>query len=99
MSHVTYAEIFGREEGFKQGFLEGFKQGFLEGYKKGIKDSLCLLLLAKFPQEGATLVAEFEGEQNVDLLEALLLTAGVAQSLDDFRSRLASLLIARPSHI
>jgi hypothetical protein len=46
MSHVTFAEIYGRE--------------------KGIKESLREVLVAKFPQEGPALAAEFEGERNVE---------------------------------
>ena len=73
MSHVTFAETFGREEGIKE----------------GIKESLQEILLAKFPQEGPTLVAEIAGVRDVDRLKALLRAAGQAQSPDDFRARTA----------
>jgi hypothetical protein len=71
MSHVTFAEIYGRE--------------------KGIKESLREVLVAKFPQEGSALAAEFESERNVDRLKGLVRAAGLAQSADDFRSRASSL--------
>jgi hypothetical protein len=61
------------------------------GREKGIRESLREALMVKFPQEGAALAAEFEGEQNVDRLKALHRAAVLAQSPDDFRSRASSL--------
>jgi hypothetical protein len=71
MSHVTFAEIYGREKGIKE----------------GIKESLREALEAKFPQEGPTLAAEFKDEQDLDRLKYLLRQAVLAQSPEDFRSR------------
>ena len=71
MSHVTFAEIYGRE--------------------KGIKESLREALVAKFPQEGPALAAEFKDVQDVDRLKFLLRAAVLAQSPDDFRARVSSL--------
>jgi hypothetical protein len=82
MSHVTYAEIFGREEGHK----EGRKEGAVETHKELLRDAL----EARFPEEGAALAAEFQGEQDVDRLKFLHRQAVLAQSPDDFRSRIAS---------
>jgi hypothetical protein len=75
VSHVTYAEIFGRQEGLKEGRTEGFKEA-LRG-----------LLLAKFPQECPALVEEFASEASPDRLKVLLNAAGLAGSLEDFRAR------------
>jgi hypothetical protein len=75
MSHVTYAETFGRQEGLK------------EGRSEGLKESLREALVAKFPQEGPEVAAQFEGEQDIERLKALLRAAVLAQSPDDFRSR------------
>ncbi len=74
VSHVTFAEIYGREQGIKE----------------GIKESLREALEAKFSQEGTALAARFEGEQNVERLKSLLRAAVLAQSPDDFRSRASS---------
>jgi hypothetical protein len=74
MTHVTFAEIFGREEGLKE----------------GLKESLREALLAKFPEEGPSLAVEFKDEQNVDHLKFLHRQAVLAQSPDDFRSRITS---------
>jgi hypothetical protein len=71
MSHVTFAETYGRE--------------------KGIRESLREALVAKFPQDGSALAAEFQEEQNVERLKALLRLAVLAQSPDDFRSRVSSI--------
>ena len=87
MSHVTYAEIFGRQEGFKEGRSEGLK----EGRSEGLKDSLREALDAKFPEEASTLFAELQsGEPDIDRLKALLRAAVLAVSPDDFRKRIAS---------
>ena len=53
MSHVTFAEIYGREKGLKEGLRESLREA----------------LLAKFPQEGAALAAEFKDEQDVERLK------------------------------
>jgi flagellar biosynthesis/type III secretory pathway protein FliH len=95
MSHVTYAEIFGRQEGFKEGRSEGLKEGRSEGLKEGrsegLKDSLREALDAKFPEEASTLFAELQsGEPDIDRLKALLRAAVLAVSPDDFRKRIAS---------
>src|SRR5438270_921956 len=74
MSHVTFAEIYGREKGIKE----------------GIRDSLREALVAKFPQEGPALAAEFKDEQDVERLKSLVRAAVLAQSPDDFRSRASS---------
>lgn len=74
MSHVTFAEIYGREKGIRQ----------------GIKDSIREALEAKFPQEGLALAAELEDVQDVERLKSLLRLAVLAQSPDDFRSRASS---------
>jgi hypothetical protein len=74
VSHVTFAEIYGREKGIKE----------------GIKDSLREALVAKFPQEGPVLAEECKDEQDVERLKALLRHAVLAQSPDDFRSRASS---------
>jgi hypothetical protein len=74
MSHVTFAEIYGREKGLKE----------------GLRDSLREALLARFPQEGAELAAEFKDEQDVERLKSLHRAAVLAQSPDDFRSRVSS---------
>jgi hypothetical protein len=70
VSHVTFAEIIGRE--------------------KGIRESLREALVAKFPQEGPALAAEFESEQNVERLKGLLRAAVLAQSPEDFRASISS---------
>jgi hypothetical protein len=77
MSHITFAEIYGQEKGLKQGLAQG------------VRESLREALLAKFPQEGPALAAQFEGEQDLDRLKALHRAAVLAQSPDDFRSRLS----------
>jgi hypothetical protein len=74
MSHVTFAEIYGREKGIKEGFRESLREA----------------LVAKFPQEGPALAAEYKDEQDVERLESLLRAAVLAQSPDDFRSRASS---------
>jgi hypothetical protein len=74
VSHVTFAEIYGREKGIKE----------------GIKDSLREALVAKFPQEGPALVEEFKDEQDVERLKALHRHAVLAESPDDFRARASS---------
>jgi hypothetical protein len=74
VSHVTFAEIYGREKGIKE----------------GIKDSLREALLAKFPQEGAALAEQFKDEQDVERLKSLHRHAVLAQSPDDFRLRVSS---------
>ena len=74
MSYVPFAERYFGEMGLKQ----------------GIKDSLHEALVAKFPQEGPALAEEFKDEQNVERLKALLRAAVLAQSPDDFRSRISS---------
>ena len=79
MSHVTFAEIYGREKGLK------------EGLKEGLRESLREALQAKFPQEGLALAAEFKDEQNLERLKSLLRLAVLAQSSDDFRARASSL--------
>ena len=79
MSHVTFAEIYGREKGIK------------EGIKEGIKDSFREALVAKFPQEGSALAAEFQDEQDLERLKSLHRAAALAQSIDDFRLRISSL--------
>ena len=81
MSHVTYAEIFGREKGLREGIQQGIKEGYINSLREA--------LLAKFPQEGAALTAEFESEQNLDRLKALHRAAVLAQSPEDFRSRVS----------
>jgi hypothetical protein len=60
------------------------------GIEKGIKEALNGLLLTKFPREGPALVEEFEKEASPSRLKALLQAAGLAASLEDFRSRIAS---------
>jgi hypothetical protein len=77
MSHITFAEIYGREKGLKEGRAEGLRESLREA------------LVAKFPQEGPALAAQFEGEQDLDRLKALHRAAVLAQSPDDFRSRLS----------
>jgi hypothetical protein len=78
MSHITFAEIYGHEKGLKQGRTEGLRESLREA------------LVAKFPQEGLALAAEYKDEQDVERLKSLLRAAGLAQSPDDFRSRAAS---------
>jgi hypothetical protein len=106
VSHVTFAEIYGREkglvegrkegltEGRKEGLTEGRKEGLTEGRKEGLteglKESLREALEAKFPQEGPALAAAYQGEQDVERLRALLRHAVLALSPDDFRARAAS---------
>jgi hypothetical protein len=77
MSHITFAEIYGHEKGLKEGRTEGLGESLREA------------LVAKFPQEGAALAAQLEGEQDLDRLKALLRAAVLAESPDDFRSRLS----------
>lgn len=79
MSHVTFAERYGHEKGVKEGIKEGHQQ------------SLRAALELKFPLEAATLMAEFEGEQDVERLKVLHRFAILALSVEDFRSRVASL--------
>jgi hypothetical protein len=74
VSHVTFAEIYGREKGIKE----------------GIKESLREALVAKFPQEGPALAEQFKDEQDVERLKSLHRHAVLAQSPDDFRSRASS---------
>ncbi len=78
MSHVTFAEIYGREKGIK------------EGIKEGLRESLRAALEAKFPQEGPALAAEFKDEKDVERLKSLHRLAVLSQSPDDFRSRALS---------
>ncbi|MGL4553281.1 MAG: hypothetical protein ACRC33_19115 [Gemmataceae bacterium] len=73
MSHVTFAEIIGIEK----------------GRTEGLQDALRGLLLSKFPQGGSALVEEFGDEANAERLKALLQAAGLAASLEEFRSRIA----------
>jgi hypothetical protein len=61
------------------------------GQEKGLKLSLRIALEAKFPQEGPVLAAELKDERDVERLQSLLRLAVLAQSPDDFRSRVASL--------
>src|SRR6186713_883247 len=65
---------------------EGRKEGAVETHKELLRDAL----EARFPEEGAALAAEFQGEQDVDRLKFLHRQAVLAQSPDDFRSRIAS---------
>lgn len=74
MSHVTFAEKYYGEKGIKE----------------GIKDSLREALVAKFPQEGQALAAEFKDEQDVERLKSLIRAAVLALSPEDFRSRVSS---------
>jgi hypothetical protein len=90
VSHVTFAEIYGREKGLEEGIKEGRKEGMKEGMKEGLRESLREALEAKFPQEGPTLAAEFKDEMNVDRLKLLLRAAVLAQTPEDFRLRISS---------
>lgn len=74
MSHVTFAEIIGREKGLKE----------------GLKGSLNEALLVKFPEQGPALVEEFKDEQEVGRVKHLLRSVVLASSLEDFRSRASS---------
>jgi hypothetical protein len=74
MTHVTDAEIFGREEGRKEGFKEGLKEMVREA------------LVVRFHKEGAALAEDFEGEQRVDRLRLLHRLAILAESPSDFRA-------------
>ena len=94
MGHVTFAEIYGHEKGVKEGLEKGVKEGLekgvKEGLEKGVKEALHEALLAKFPQEGAELAAEFEGEQGTERLKYLLRCAVLALSPADFRLRVST---------
>jgi hypothetical protein len=82
VSHVTFAEIYGREQGAKEGRKEGIKED--------TRNALREALLTKFPQEGAALAEEFKDEHDVQRLKSLHRLAVLAQSPDDFRARAAS---------
>lgn len=86
LSHITFAEIIGREKGIK----EGIKEGILEGHAAGLRESLREALEARFPEEAATLFAPFQQEIQVDRLKFLHRAAVLAQSPEDFRTRSAS---------
>ena len=73
MSHVTYAEIFGRQE----------------GRSEGLRDSLRLALEAKFPEASDTLFAACKGEQDPSRLTVLLRAAVQTQSPEDFLLRVS----------
>ncbi len=61
------------------------------GHEKGLKEGLREVLVAKFPQEGPALAAEYQDERDVERLKSLLRLAGLAQSPDDFRARVSTL--------
>jgi hypothetical protein len=79
MTYIAYSERAGHERGLK------------EGLKATFYDALREVLVAKFPQEGPALEAEFESEQDVERLKAFLRVAALATTPQDFRSRVASL--------
>ncbi len=74
MSHVTFAEIYGHEKGFREGRWESLREA----------------LEIKFPQEWVALAAPFKDEKDVERLKSLHRLAVLAQSPDDFRSRAMS---------
>src|SRR4051794_4637805 len=82
VSHVTFAEIIGREKGLKDGRAEGIKEGLKESLREALK--------AKFPEEGESMAAEHENEQNIDRLKVLHRAAVLALSPEDFRARISA---------
>jgi len=74
MTYIPFAERYGQEKGLRE----------------GIRESLVEALVLKFPQEGPALAEEFKGVQDVERLKSLLRAAILAQSPEDFRSRVSS---------
>lgn len=82
----------GREEGREEGRLEGREAGRLEGREEGTVRTILTVLKARFRTVPPTIAKAVKSQSDPKTLEKLAATAGVCQSMADFKAQMRKLV-------